>query len=905
MAIRSKDFVGIAEGIRSHELSAKDQIEKLKGRISELSGRKSSLNGTISYLEAAIAAAYEDTDEDGYPDYGLIAALEAEKNAAKSELAEVEQDLDTTDGELEDKQDELEEVEEEKAQTLFEIQERARKTSNNINLAGGMYGAYASVGETLQNALQGSLSSLTQAAGILGGSVDSGSSGSYNSSASGTGHSASGQGGSGNDTSVKAETGALAAFMGGNSSKELPLSAEQFSTSQDQLVTPATSPNYHSGKGTINAKPIQNFATEQSANEYALSSFGENTISQAAEGTDRFESNQSSSNMGNQFSKMSENVSGTAKTSSHSSSQHTFADWLNPDNYTDDGRYIGEGQDWGYKPYGNDSGEFANSIMTAEQRALNNYMQAHNYSKADFEIYAKDAKWQSLHWAAHPTSGVIDTFRGSASARQQLEKYMNAHNYSQADFATFSRDWEWQWLHRMAYPDSDAVSAIGGTELALQHLKEYVNEHNYSQVDYPVYSRDPEWKRLHRTAYPTFYSNAKIKDRAHHFFNQFFNENSGKANSAPDVPSTVNSILAGKFNSYPGDGDSLKQKFETLKDLPVNKLSKKNLETIVDIAITNLKNKYQDVALAERFSNLAQKISFVDKLTGENGKYIYGYYDQKSDTIKVNMDANATVGDILATVDHEATHLLSQLHKNRVGGVKNPDILYGNVGMNEGITEMYSIKNMQSINPEYKSDSYVDEVEVMKEFEKICGEKNLLYAYMHNDLSYIREDMNQCIGNKKAFEKFCNDLDILYHYNYVDPDSVKAVFERQSAKQRIYQKLKKYQMGKKNAIREANYKTQSKDIPYSGSRESKNATSEYRIKFHKKEQETSITKNDDDFVNQKDKHRSFVESYYGGISLEKQKATVDDWIERQKTINSASSGGDPYKEERELSLPER
>ena len=905
MAIRSKDFVGIAEGIRSHELSAKDQIEKLKGRISELSGRKSSLNGTISYLEAAIAAAYEDTDEDGYPDYGLIAALEAEKNAAKSELAEVDQDLDTTDGELEDKQDELEEVEEEKAQTLFEIQERARKTSNNINLAGGMYGAYASVGETLQNALQGSLSSLTQAAGILGGSVDSGSSGSYNSSASGIGHSASEQGGSGSDTSVKAETGALAAFVGKNSGEELPLSAGQFSTSQDQLVTPATSPNYHSGKGTINAKPIQNFATEQSANEYALSSFGENTIPQAAEGTDRFESNQSSSNMEKQFSKTSENVSGTAKTSSRSSSQHTFADWLNPDNYTDDGRYIGEGQDWGYKPYGNDSGEFANSIMTAEQRALNNYMQAHNYSKADFEIYAKDAKWQSLHWAAHPTSGVIDTLRGSASARQQLEKYMNAHNYSQADFATFSRDWEWQWLHRMAYPDSEAVSAIGGTELARQHLKEYVNEHNYSQVDYPVYSRDPEWQRLHRTAYPTFYSNAKIKDRAHHFFNQFFNENSGKANSAPDVPSAVNSILAGKFNSYPGDGGSPKQKFETLKDLPVNKLSKKNLETIVDIAITNLKNKYHDVALAERFSNLAQKISFVDKLPGENGKYIYGYYDQKSDTIKVNMDVNATVGDILATVDHEATHLLSQLHKNRVGGVINPDILYGNVGMNEGITEMYSIKNMQSVNPEYKSDSYVDEVEVMKEFEKICGEKNLLCAYMHNDLSYIREDMNQCIGNKKAFEKFCNDLDILYHYNYVDPDGVEAVFERQSAKQRIYQKLKKYQMGKKNAIREANYKTQSKDIPYSGSRESKNATSEYRIKFHKKEQETSIIKNDDDLVNQKDKHRSFVESYYGGIPLEKQKATVDDWIERQKTISSASSGGDPYKEERELSLQER
>ena len=126
MAVRSRDFVGIAEGIRSHELSTKSQIENLKGRMSELSGRRSSLNSTISYLEAAIAAAYEDTDEDGDPDYGLIASLEAEKSSAENELSGVEQDLDSTGSELESKQNELEAVEEEKAQTLFEIQERAK-----------------------------------------------------------------------------------------------------------------------------------------------------------------------------------------------------------------------------------------------------------------------------------------------------------------------------------------------------------------------------------------------------------------------------------------------------------------------------------------------------------------------------------------------------------------------------------------------------------------------------------------------------------------------------------------------------------------------------------------------------------------------------------------------------------
>ena len=272
MAVRSRDFVGIAEGIRSHELSTKSQIENLKGHMSELSGRRSSLNSTISYLEAAIAAAYEDTDEDGDPDYGLIASLEAEKSSAENELSGVEQDLDSTGSELESKQNELEAVEEEKAQTLFEIQERARKTSQNISLAGGMYGAYAGVGSTLQNSLQTSLSSLTQAAGILGGSVDGASGGSLGNSSSGSGRSSSGETGISSGVG-NTETGALSAFTGGYSGETLPLPVSQFSTSQDQLSTPATMPNFHSGQGTINPKAPQSFTSEQNANAYALDSF--------------------------------------------------------------------------------------------------------------------------------------------------------------------------------------------------------------------------------------------------------------------------------------------------------------------------------------------------------------------------------------------------------------------------------------------------------------------------------------------------------------------------------------------------------------------------------------------------------------------------------------------------------
>src|SRR5699024_10681036 len=124
------------------------------------------------------------------------------------------------------------------------------------------------------NALQTCLSSLTQVAGILGGYVDGASGGTYGGTTAGTGSMGLEEVG----TSVgirNTETGALSAFTGEYSSEGLPLSASQFSTSQDQLVTPATMPNYHSGKKTLNTKAPQNFSSEQSANEYALSSFGD------------------------------------------------------------------------------------------------------------------------------------------------------------------------------------------------------------------------------------------------------------------------------------------------------------------------------------------------------------------------------------------------------------------------------------------------------------------------------------------------------------------------------------------------------------------------------------------------------------------------------------------------------
>lgn len=173
VALRSKEFVGKAEGIKSHELSVQSLIESLKGTLSKLGNQKSSIESRISALYAELAAAENDTDEDGKPDYSLIASIENRIDQANDELDDTEQEISETSGELEKAEREFEQVEEEKQQTLFEIQQRARTTSQNLLSANSMYGAYADVGVSLNRSFQASFDALAQAAAILDGSVGS------------------------------------------------------------------------------------------------------------------------------------------------------------------------------------------------------------------------------------------------------------------------------------------------------------------------------------------------------------------------------------------------------------------------------------------------------------------------------------------------------------------------------------------------------------------------------------------------------------------------------------------------------------------------------------------------------------------------------------------------------------
>ena len=269
MAARSKDFVGIAEGIKTQELSEKSKIERLNASISSLSSRKFSLEDRKASLEASIASAYVDVDEDGECDEGRIAHLEAQLSIVEDQLSDVRWELARKRDEVKRAQDELERVMEEKARTLFEIQERARKTSHNISTAGGMFGAYSGVGASLQSALMSSHSSLSQAAGILGGSVEGASGGSKGSPQGHAGLGSVNVANHGGGANTK-----LGAFAGGGSGGGLRSSSSYITSSSS--MAPSSVSAFGAASQNSAQKRNVSFKTKQETNINTTSAFGKN-----------------------------------------------------------------------------------------------------------------------------------------------------------------------------------------------------------------------------------------------------------------------------------------------------------------------------------------------------------------------------------------------------------------------------------------------------------------------------------------------------------------------------------------------------------------------------------------------------------------------------------------------------
>ncbi len=395
--MRSVEFVGKAEKIKSHELSAKSLIEKLSDTLLSLKGRKRSLQSELSSLYAELIAAESDTDEDGEPDYRLIALIENQIDQKNKELSDTESEISQTTGEFREAQQEYAEVEEEKQQTLYEIQERARITSQDASKASDMSDAWASIGASLNQLFQKNFDALAQAASILDGNV----------SVASTQISSGGKGGSGRTgggIGIATATGAAAIASSSMIASTKPMS-NSLESNQISSVSSFSGRSKYTKGGNANYKG-PNFTSSQK------SSISSNSYIGARNASAMFGSSQKSHNDGNSakcglINKNSVNAKQAISIRNQTGERkHTFADWINLNNYTKQGKYIGDNEAWGYRPYGDDSSKVSSHVISPQLKELSAYMALHGYGKGDYSKYSQDPTWQKLHKAVYPNLHV-------------------------------------------------------------------------------------------------------------------------------------------------------------------------------------------------------------------------------------------------------------------------------------------------------------------------------------------------------------------------------------------------------------------------------------------------------------------------------------------------------------------
>ena len=167
MSRTAKEYISSAEKLHGIEQDTEKRIEHCRSTLSQLSSKQERLQHSIDSLEASISS--EEMSED--PDEGLIAQLQREKFALEYKLEDVENEILETSSELQSAKAELQQIKLNKQHELLEIQNQANTKQRNANIAGGMTGAYASVGMDIQNAMGQSISDLSRAAAILGGNI--------------------------------------------------------------------------------------------------------------------------------------------------------------------------------------------------------------------------------------------------------------------------------------------------------------------------------------------------------------------------------------------------------------------------------------------------------------------------------------------------------------------------------------------------------------------------------------------------------------------------------------------------------------------------------------------------------------------------------------------------------------
>ena len=396
------------------------------------------------------------------------------------------------------------------------------------------------------------------------------------------------------------------------------------------------------------------------------------------------------------------------------------------------------------------------------------------------------------------------------SAMTRMSEYMNAHNYGLDDKSTYMSDPEWISINR------DLKAELGIPQTAQEQMADYMGSHNYGIWDRNEYMKDPEWQSLNEalqnenankeisstSTYTDFdeISTPEEKGKISTFFSNIFgtskpNEPTDVLTAEPtyqgfEVDNTLESnediAATSQILQQPTDVDETKDFVSAIEKMDYNDLSDKDKELMYNTAKEHIGNAYGDLVSSDRINEIPKHIKIADTeecrkaYESSGGKYgdnTVGFYCPRTDEIFVDAPRNGDMTEIMATVEHESLHLASN------GGVTecvfdtDAGRLSWDLGtnVNEGITEMYAMRDMADMGFDYKSTSYQREVGVVQALEDAIGKDVIRNAYFNHQPDLIRNNFdNAFISDTESgigkYNEFLNDFNRYIKTSSYDPE---------------------------------------------------------------------------------------------------------------------------------------
>lgn len=381
------------------------------------------------------------------------------------------------------------------------------------------------------------------------------------------------------------------------------------------------------------------------------------------------------------------------------------------------------------------------------------------------------------------------------SAMDRMSDYMNSHNYGLDDKDTYMSDPEWISINR------DLKAELGIPQTAQEQMMDYMGSHNYGIWDRDTYMKDPEWQSLNEALQNEIAgvdtTNSPIendivdpteeKGKISDFFANIFG-GSTQQNEPPNggvsfaSGDEVNSLdITSQILQQPNDvNDNISEEQDLVKaieGMDFNDLSDEDKDLMYNTAKEHIGEKYGDLVSEYRLDEIPKHIKIADteecrkayEASGE--KYsdnTVGFYCPATDEIYVDAPRNGDMTEIMATIEHESLHLASNGGLNgKLEIVEGMSTYRRNTNLNEGVTELYAMRDMEEMGFDYTSTSYQQQVEVVKALEDAIGKDTIRMAYFNNQPDLIRSEFETAFASESELQSLEVDKTI-HNGTYID-----------------------------------------------------------------------------------------------------------------------------------------